>query len=83
MDEHTHNVALFFGLTPEGGGVPENMAEAVAKATKAAVLSAAKDVSKNCTRSSEWDSANAVREILRRARNDSNTLNIPTISTSL
>ena len=22
MDEHGHNVALFFGLTPEGGGVP-------------------------------------------------------------
>jgi hypothetical protein len=44
MDEHTHNVALFFGLTPEGGGVPENVAEAVAKATKAAVLNAAKDV---------------------------------------
>ena len=44
MDEHTHNVALFFGLTPEGGGVPENMASVVAKATKAAVLNAAKDV---------------------------------------
>ncbi len=45
MDEDRHNVALFFGLTPEGGGVPENMAEVVAKATKAAVLNAAKEVS--------------------------------------
>lgn len=45
MDEPRHDVALFFGLTPDGGGVPENMATVVVKATKSAVMSAAKDVS--------------------------------------
>ena len=44
MSESKYNIALFFGLTPEGGGVPEDMKAAVTKATKAAVLAAAKDV---------------------------------------
>jgi hypothetical protein len=44
MNEETHNVALFFGLTPEGGGTPENAVYAVAKATEAAVLHASKDI---------------------------------------
>jgi len=45
MDEHRHDVALFFGLTADGDSVPENMATMVAKATKSAVMNAAKDVS--------------------------------------
>jgi hypothetical protein len=44
MSESTHNVALFFGLTPDGGGVPENMTSVVTKATKVAVIEAAKNV---------------------------------------
>jgi hypothetical protein len=44
MAEHTSNVAIFFGLTPEGGGAPESMTGAVAKATTNAVQHAAAGV---------------------------------------
>ena len=37
MDERTHTVALFFGLTPKGGGVPEDAVAKVEFALKEAV----------------------------------------------
>lgn len=42
MDERTHTVALFFGLTPKGGKVPEDMAAKVEFATKEAIHKVAK-----------------------------------------
>jgi len=37
MDERTHTVALFFGLTPKGGGVPEDAVAKVEFALKESV----------------------------------------------
>ncbi|HEX7978993.1 MAG TPA: hypothetical protein VF461_10350 [Gemmatimonadaceae bacterium] len=45
MDERTHTVALFFGLTPEGGGVSEDAVAAVESATKDTVRKVASQAS--------------------------------------
>jgi hypothetical protein len=41
MDERTHTVALFFGLTPKAGGVPEDAVTKIEFATREAVQKAA------------------------------------------
>jgi hypothetical protein len=83
MDEHTSSVALFFGLTPEGGGVPKEMTAAVAEATKKAVQQAATHVSviktvlEHGLPSVQWTAAgNQVVDLLR---NELASLSIPAL----
>jgi hypothetical protein len=83
VDEQAHSVALFFGLTPDGGGVPEEMTHAIAGATRAAVQQAAtnagviKAIFERGVPATQW--ASAASQVIALLRKELNDLSLPAL----
>jgi len=83
MDERTHTVALFFGLMPQGGGVPEEAMAKVERATKEAVYKVAsqagvlKAVLQHAVPATQW--ATAAGQVIALLHKELSDLSIPSL----
>jgi hypothetical protein len=83
MDERTHTVALFFGLMPQGGGVPQDAVAQVEKATREAVLKVAsqagvlKAVLQHAVPATQW--ATAAGQVVALLHKELSDLSIPSL----
>ena len=83
MDERTHTVALFFGLTPKGGGVPEDAVAKVEFATREAIQKVAtqtgviKAVLQRGVPATQW--AAAAGQVIALLHKELSDLSIPTL----